>query len=320
MRQMILILAARCLDIAAWRWRVLLALLAAMAIGSGLAAPNFPNGTYVVLGNAKNWKNASYDSTDEVTVRAVATNGTILAEATVSDAAQGRNFALQIPLSTQPSEKTAQVGDTIRLWTVYGKQLGAASEPLTVGSANSHAKVDLMVQEVAYFATTNTVWTNNYPSLNLPIAQAYLDELQPWMDAYNLTYSPDDDWDRDGRSNYFEYLAGTHPLDNTDHLSISSIEVVRITDSDTKLDANGSSSRIALTFECVKGHTYVIPASTELKGKAWANKRVATTPEADPSSGSEAYTAVGKEDGDTVTLYMLPAIEAKREFFTVQPK
>lgn len=305
----------------AWRLALGVAcIVLGVAVGPAFAVPNFPNGTFVILGNAKNWKNASYDSTDAVTVRAVATNGTILAEATVTDVSQGRNFVLQIPLSTRPSEKTAQVGDPIRLWTVYGKQVGEASEPLTVGSADSHTNVALVIQETRQFATTNSTWATAPSGTTVSVAQAYLDELQPWMDAYGLTFEADTDWDHDGRPNYLEYLAGTHPLDPTDYLSVSSIDFVNITDFKTNLSSNASASRVAITFECVNGHTYVIPATTNLTGKCWENKRVTTKPEDDPSASSEEYTASGKGDGDTVTLYMLPAVEAKREFFTVQPK
>ena len=292
-----------------------------LVLGAG-AVPNFPSGTFVVLGNAKNWKNASCDSTDEVTVSAVATNGTILAEATVVDPSGGRNFALQIPLSTQPSAKTARVGDTIRLWTVYGKQHGAASEVLTVGCANSHTNVSLVIQAKQAFATTNSAWATDASGTTVPVAKGYLEEIiNPWLAAYGIpAYEADADWDQDGRSNYQEYLAGTHPFDPTDYLSVSSIEFVNITDFKTNLSSNASASRVAITFECVNGHTYVIPSSTSLNGKNWSNKPVATKPEDDPSASSEEYTAVGKEDGDTVTLYMLPAVEAKQEFFTVQPK
>lgn len=292
--------------------------LAAIA-GTAFAVPNFPAGTFVVLGNAKNWKNASYDSTDEVTVRAVATNGTILAETTVVDPSDGRNFALQIPLSTQPSAKTARVGDSVRLWTVYGKQEGAASAPLTVGCANSHTNVSLVIQETQAFATTNVAWATDASGMTVSVAKGYLDEvLNPWLEAYGLTYEADADWDQDGRPNYQEYLAGTHPFDPTDYLSISSIEFVRITDIKANPSSNASASRVAITFECVNGHTYVIPSSTNLIGKSWTNKKVTDKAESEPTDS--AYTAVGKEDGDTVTLYMLPAVEAKREFFTVQPK
>ena len=298
----------------------LLVAMLGLALGAG-AAPNFPSGTFVVLGNAKNWKNASYDSTDEVTVRAVATNGTILAEATVVDPSGGRNFALQIPLSTQPSAKTARVGDSVRLWTSYGKQVGAASAPLTVGCANSHTNVSLVIQETLAFATTNAAWATDASGTTVSVAKGYLDEiLNPWLEAYGLTYEADADWDQDGRPNYQEYLAGTHPFDPTDYLSVSSIEFVNITDFKTNLSSNATANRVAITFECVNGHTYVIPSSTNLIGKSWTNKRVTTKLEDDPSVSSEEYTAVGKEDGDTVTLYMLPAVEAKREFFTVQPK
>lgn len=293
-----------------------------LVLGVG-AVPNFPNGTYVILGNATNWKHESCKSQDEVVVQAVATNGTILAETTVTNPEGGRNFALQIPLSTQPSAKTAQVGDTIRLWTVYGKQQGAArdrnaaNEFLTVGNANSHTNVILCMVETVAFASTNRVYAET--SGEVRIGKAYLDELQPWIDAYDLgRYDPDADWDMDGQSNYYEYLAGTHPLDNTDHLSFKDIDFVWITDFRTNLSSNASIDRVALTFECVSGHTYVIQSATNLTGVAWANKKVTDKAGAEPTDS--AYTAVDKEDGDTVTLYMLPAVEAKREFFTVQPK
>ena len=289
-----------------------------LALGAG-AVPNFPSGTFVVLGNAKNWKNASYNSTDEVTVSAVATNGTILAEATVNDPSGGRNFALQIPLSTQPSAKTARVGDPFRLWTFYGKQDGAASDVLTVGCANSRTNVSLVIQATQAFVTTNSAWATDASGKTVSVAQAYLDELEPWLEAYGIpAYDADADWDQDGQPNYQEYLAGTHPLEPTDYLSVSSIDFVNITDFKTNLSSNASASRVAITFECVNGHTYVIPSSTSLNGKNWSNKPVATKPEDAPSAS--AYTADGTEDGDTVTLYMLPAVEAKQEFFTVQPK
>ena len=86
--------------------------LIAMVAWPAWAAANFPVGTHLVKGTLKDWQNKVLTSTAAVTIRAVATNGTVIASAKVANpSVDGYNFLLQIPLSTTATDATAAIGD-----------------------------------------------------------------------------------------------------------------------------------------------------------------------------------------------------------------
>lgn len=289
-----------------------------LTLGAG-AAPNFPSGTFIVSGMARNGMNAAYGSggNDEtVVVQAVAEkDGTILAEARVVEPRNGRNYALQIPVSTLSSDKTACKGDRLCIWATVGTMRYLAASNLTVSAAHQHLAVDLKALETKSFASKHA---GDYgDGSNVLVPQAYLDELLPWMEAYEKpTYAPDDDWDEDGRDNFSEYLAGTNPFDASDFLGITAFRAVPAS-SGAAFSVNGSV--MSISFESVGGHTYTIQATPELAHPKWAAKGFST--EADGEKSQTKYTASGTEsDGDIVTLYMLPTVESNAEFLTVKPE
>ena len=92
--------------------------LAALGAWSALAAANFPVGTHVIKGSVMGYdeygRNVLLKPDSEVVIRAVNTNGQIIAESKIIEAtADGINFVLRIPLSSTATDSTCAVGDKL---------------------------------------------------------------------------------------------------------------------------------------------------------------------------------------------------------------
>ena len=114
--------------------------LAALGAWSALAAANFPVGTHIIKGSVMGYdeygRNVLLKPDSEVVIRAVNTNGQIIAESKIIEAtADGINFVLRIPLSSTATDSTCAVGD--KLNCVMSQASGAliSTEPVTVGGA-----------------------------------------------------------------------------------------------------------------------------------------------------------------------------------------
>ena len=168
------------------------------------AAANFPVGTHLVKGTLKDWQNKVLTSTDAVTVQAVATNGTVIASTKVANpTADGYNFLLQVPLSTVATDSTAAVGDTLNFVLVQESGLSLAASPITVGEADSVSSVVLALVDMRSYTKDGTT---------VNIAGDYINVIGSWLEAYAEEYGieggydPFADYDKDGASNYEEYL------------------------------------------------------------------------------------------------------------------
>lgn len=263
------------------------------AAGIAFCAVNIPNGSYTIAGSAKNWKNELYAAADEIRVQAVAMDGTILAQTSVRDAAGGddaRNFALIVPLSTVSSDKTAAVGDDVRLFVIENGVLNMAAQTVTLSESGGYTNINLKVTDVRYFDSTSEYAVNG----KVAVATAYVEGLAPWLVAYGREgYEADTDWDGDGVSNYEEYLAGTNPFDSSDRLRITAISV--------------KDDKPLLSFEYVGGHVYGILKTTTLALPDWMKEKSVSFPGKD-------------DDGGIATLELLPMAGEKSRFFTVKPE
>ena len=250
-----------------------------------------PNGSFTIAGSAKNWKNELYDSTSDVKVQAVATNGTVLAETstkTVTNGGDALNFALIVPLSTTATDKTAAVGDTVRLAVLEGVTTNIASDVILLASSGGYTNVTLRVMDVLYYDSSS-----RYASTEgkVPVSRAYIDGISAWLDG--AEYTADGDYDGDGQSNYAEYLAGTNPFDETDYLHIT--------------DANYVSDKLfTLSFEYVGGHVYGVYATPALVEPAWMLEKTAAYSASDDDVGVATIELVPVE-GESSRFYKLEA-------------
>ena len=286
--------------------------LIALGAWSAWAAVNFPVGTHIVkgsvLGYDENGRNILLSSESGVTIRAVDTNGQVIAESKVTDATQdGVNFVLQIPLSKTTTDATCAVGDQLNCVMVESSGMLIATEPFTVGGARESQTLTLKMVDVKRYVSQDGSKTNE-------VAQAYVDAIQAWMEDdeeldeqfRGKPYDPFADYDNDGSSNYAEYLAGTNPFDPSDRLKITAFSISR------------ASGTAALSFEYVGGHVYGVKTTTDLTNPAWMAQKVRTS-----ESGEELTLIAPSADLEamgTITIYMTPATDAPQGFFWIEAK
>ena len=237
-----------------------------------------------------------------ISIRAVNSNGVVIAESKVRDATPGgMNFALRIPLSTAATDSTCAVGDRLECVLVEPSGLMVGSDALTVGGAREVQSVTLRLVDVKQYVSTDGTQTNE-------VAQAYVDAIQAWMadeaQFGGKEYDPFADYDGDGRSNYAEYLAGTNPFDASDRLEVRSIAVAE--------------GKAALSFEYVGGHVYGVRAAKDLSNPEWLAQKVRTSEE-----GAELEQVVPSADPDgagEATIWMTPAADATQGFYVLEAK
>jgi len=261
-------------------------------------AANFPLGTYLYAGSALNYKHEVLGADSELTVLAVNSNGVPLASCAVCDSgSDGVNFALQIPISTTATDKSAAVGDTLRCVTVSSS--GATNVAVTalppIASSCAITNVTLVVSSAsAYpYKEGGTVW----------VADDYVAGISYLMeDAGYGAYSAIADWDGDGQDNYSEYVAGTNPFDPSDHLRIVEF----------KPDKTSS----LLSFEYSGGHLYTLSSATNLAEAAqWKRDSFSTSPD---GAKQKSVTVSGDDDDvGTLTLYLAPAASSPAAFYKI---
>lgn len=274
--------------------------LGALSLG---AAPVFPLGTYVVQGAVKNYRNALYEGLPNARVQAVAADGTILADSpilTAEESSEGWNFRLEIPVGSRATKVTAAVGDSVRLFVKDGPTLGVSCDAVTVAAANATTNLTVGVVDCTKFPSSHVSAVDG----KVAVANAYLDEIEPWMDAYGYkTYLPDADWDNDGISNYDEYLAGTNPFDPEDKLVVTAFVADQ-----RKLHA--------LSFQYADGHVYAVEATADLANPAWQKTALKTSAD---QAGSQSQVLL-PEGGIVGTVYIVPTTDAPQMFYRVIPE
>lgn len=286
--------------------RTLFAAIAlAVALPAG-AAPNFPLGTHVIKGSVKgydeNGRNVLLPASRGISVRAVDTNGVVIAESKIKDATpSGFNFALLVPLSTTATDSSCAVGDRLSCVLVEPGGLLVGTEPIAVGGARETQTVALRLVDVKQYVSEDGTKTNE-------VAQAYVDAIQAWMAdeaAYGgQAYDPFRDYDGDGQSNYAEYLAGTNPFDDTDCLAIKSFAV--------------SGRSAAISFEYVGGHVYGVRAARDLVNPEWLAEKVRTGE--DGIELTQVVPSADPDDAGETTIWMTPAADAGQGFYVLEAK
>ena len=263
------------------------------------AAPNNPIGTYIVSGAVKDGDNKVLAADSGTIVRAVTANGKVVAETTVGTAnSAGRNFLLEVPVTTRATDESAIVGSDLSIVFVKGGETLVAAEKVRVTGVADVNTSDYMFQPVTEFTK------NDGSGETVRIPTEYLETMKFWLDG--RTYDPWGDDDGDGQSNYQEFLAETHPFDASDVLKVRKFEP------DAK---NGH----RITFEYVGGHCYGVAVTPSLVKPSWAKAAVTLEPNGTP--GERVLPPPNVENGVGVTtIYVVPTEGAKQEFFKLEAR
>ena len=278
--------------------KTVMALAAAIPCALIAATPNAPLGTFIVSGAVKDGDNRVLAGDSGTIVRAVDAKGKVAAETTVGAAnSAGRNFLLEVPITTRATDESAQVGDELSIVFVKGGETLVAAEKVRVTGAAD-------VNTSDYMFLPMTVFTKNDGSgETVKIPTEYLETVEPWLDGRK--YDPWGDDDGDGRSNYEEFLAETHPFDASDALRVR------------KFEPGGAGHRI--TFEYVGGHAYGVAVTPSLVKPKWATAGVKQEPNGTP--GERVMPPPNVENGvGLTTIYVVPTEGAKQEFFKLEAK
>lgn len=274
-------------------------MLAVMAAAAAAAEPNIPLGTYVYAGTVVNYRNEAMTSADGVSVQAVATNGAVLAVASVVDPdTAGVNFRLEVPVSTSASGKSAAIGDAPRCVVVSPRGTrGAATEAFPpIVSASAVTNCVVVWSDAASFTSPDGAETVLVP-------EDYIEGISYLMAFSGKTaYDPFADWDGDGAVNYAEYVAGTNPFDASDFLRVTAF--------------SASKDAAVVSFEYVGGHLYGLKAARSLSSPEWAAAKFA----ADERSARQSTLYGGDEDVGLATLYVTPVADEPGMFFKVEAK
>ena len=255
-----------------------------------LLAAVFPLGTQLITGSVKNYLNELYTSENDVIVQAANTNGNILAECTVKGASagsSGENYLLEVPVTSTATAMSIAPGDPLNLFVIDGSELKVAAGSVSNSLANVEMKVNLRVVNTESFASTSS-YTNSLGQVE--VAKEYLDVWRAYTD---VTYNPDGDEDGDGASNYFEYLSGTNPFDESDYLAIKNFQ----------LSANKTA---ALTFEYVGGHVYSVLTAESLSAADW-------------QTDTTILPATATDEPGEITITVVPT-EATSRFYMIDPQ
>ena len=274
-------------------------LLLSLVATNVAVAVNFPVGTHLVKGTLKDWQNKVLDSSADVTIQAVSTNGSVIASTKVTNpSSDGYNFLLQIPLSSKATDSTAAVGDRLNCVLIQESGLSLAATPIPVGDANAVSNICLeLVNTKSYTDGVNTV--------NIPVE--YIDTIAAWMEAFGREgeYDPFADYDDDNVPNYAEYVAGTNPFDKTDYLRVTGYSA-------------SQSAPHAISFEYVGGHVYGVATTRSLTNPQWAAQPVKKS--ATDSEHEQVMPSADEEDVGETTIYVVPAEGATSQFFKLEAK
>lgn len=265
---------------------------ALLAVASAASAANFPLGTQIVSGSVRNYLNELYPCDGNVRVQAADTNGNVLAECAVHRAvagSAGENYLLEVPVTSVATGSSIAPGDPIRLYVIDGSELKVAAGTVSSPKSIDDVCVNLSVVDVTWFDSTSP-YANELG--RVAVANEYLDLWAAYADGRK--YDPDADDDGDGATNYFEYLAGTNPFDESDFLAIR----------DFRLDAGQTA---AITFEYVGGHVYTVLSSLALAKPSWTAEKT-------------VLPAAAENEPGIATVFVLPTEKVPAKFFRIDPQ
>ncbi len=211
---------------------------------------------YTIAGRVVNFDGIAFDADDQITLYVRNTAGAVLAKTSVFDPGSPTawNYRIEVPMASAAADGYAVSGDMLLLSVVDAK--GTVYEGFLQGEdavARSGGTVHLRLM-LAEDANRNGI--------------ADLYEKSKEYDMYlkgieGETFDPTKDYDRDGISNYNEYLAGTDPFDTNDFFRISGVtSLTKATDNKEIPD-----DLIAISFEANAGRTYIVNETPSIDGE-----------------------------------------------------
>ena len=265
-----------------------LALLAGVA-GAALAAATTATTTSVAIapftfaGRIVDYMHAAYDADASVEIRLKSADGTLLAKTTTATSGSTvYNYVLYVPVATEQASRYACVGDSVTFEFVDPKgdvYTGlVASADAVIGNPGAVKRLDVVLATDAD---------------GDGIADEYLEyvEYLMWKAGKEGPYDPSADYDKDGRTNYEEYLAGTNPCDASDAFTVRQMALEK-----------GIGDYVALTIAVREGRTYSVVSSDSLaSGAGWRQVSFSEDADAEPSAD---YLTTGRMESGTRTIYV----------------
>jgi len=287
--------------------RTKLLALALAAVGALDAFPVavFPVGNYTIVGSVLDWGGGLLDenyfnANDCVTVMAVATNGTVLASTKVASEASTVpaldnlfcNYRLDVPISSGRVEGMAVRGEPLDIVIVTdtATYMTVSNGAATVTGAGDIVRLDFRLADDAD---------------GDGVADEYVAELEPYMEAWGYKWNLYADWDGDGKTNFEEYLAGTDPTDENDRLVLTFPASHK---GKGLLPAAGDRYIWPVTFEAKEDRLYYAVGAGDLppdeagvvREPDWTNETFTV------NSENLIHTIYRSPENETTTFWLLP--------------
>ena len=226
---------------------------------TGIGQADLPPFTF--LGRITDYNHGSLaGASGRAEIRARRTSGVLVARSAITNYPGTLfNYVLQIPMSSQPTDSRVLYGEQL----VFEIDDGAKTFTTTGGTAVATA-----INENGVYVSSNGFSAVGAPGAvervdfmaavtnENGVSADYLATMALLMDINGIegAWTMDGDLDGDGVSNYYEYLAGTDPLEADDLFRLTDQQLVR---------SEGGTNVWALTFICGPNRAYeVVVADT----------------------------------------------------------
>lgn len=270
-----------------------LAIIAACGVAFGGAAVN----PYTLAGRLMDSQHAAFDAKRVATISVKNLAGALLSKRTTTYRADSsRNYAISIPVSTDPADGYAVQNEIVDISVVddLGKTWTGVVVSSAVGAPGAVREVDIVLGEDSDGDGIDDTLCRQL--------EAMWEQSEYWDE--DETFDPKKDYDGDGLSTISEALSGTDPFDPESALRIISFKVGR------------DGEKTILEFDTVGGHAYEVEGAATLKNPTWETAEFSL-------DGSEASVNVIAEPSDaTVTprkVYLMPS-SGDKLFFRVKAK
>ena len=238
---------------------------------------------FAFTGRIVDYAHVAYRDDLAVEIRVKATDGTLLAKTTTRTlAGTVYNYAVWIPLASQAITGHVTVGDPVVFEFVdpEGRVFTGLvpADNAKVGNPGERARVDVILASDAN---------------GDGVADEYVESLEYMMWLKGIAeYDPNADDDKDGQTNYQEYVAGTNPFDPTDRFSVREMAV-----------ENGMEDYIAFRVLVNQGRDYTVETTASLDTKTieWVKTQFSV---ADPSAALQGKIVTGPSETGYRTIYV----------------
>jgi hypothetical protein len=269
------------------------------AVAQAVSIPQSPVLTYGYIRDEFGYPLTSYSAAELLLVRDDDPDGRVYARAVVGETPYlGMNYRLSLEIDSAP---------------------GGRKYAVTKGTL---MRIKCIVEGVDQFAG----WTNrcvfatpvNGTAQRLDISLGEDSDNDGMPDAWEewvidlagksmsiAEFKPNGDNDRDGMSNWDEYLAGTDPFYGTELVDPVSVDIVGF-------ESNAPNGRMAIRFTTVAGHKYKLLTSVSLVDPVWVPTNSSEKPDGSDSSYEE-HDGTGEE----MTLYVASPQGVSAAFFKI---